>query len=79
MKDQKKPYLPRTRTSYHPKESEIRSFSPNGDSTPLANPAVDPIVVNNIASQEFDYTQSLANEGKDTLPSSPDDYDRIDD
>ncbi|MCR4944009.1 MAG: hypothetical protein K5986_06060 [Clostridium sp.] len=77
MGKEKKPYLPRVRTSYYPKESEIRSFSPSGDSTPLANPAVDPIVANNIASQEFDYTQSLANEGEDTLPYDPDDYDKI--
>lgn len=68
MADKKKPYLPFARTSYYPKQNEIRSFAPNGDSTPLANPAIDPIVANNIASQEFDYTESLANEGANILP-----------
>lgn len=77
MSNEKKPYLPRVRTSYHPTEKEIRSFSPSGDSTPLANPAVDPIVVNNIASQEFDYTESLADEGKTILPKDFEEYDDI--
>lgn len=70
----KKPYLPRVRTSYHPTQDEIRSFAPNGSSTPLANPAVDPIVANNIASQEFDYTESLADEGNTVLPTADEDF-----
>lgn len=56
-----KPYLPKVRTCYSPSETKIRSYSENGDSTSLPNPAVDDIVVNNIAWQEFDYTESLAN------------------
>lgn len=56
-----KPYLPKVRTCYSPNENEIKSYSKNGDSTSLPNPAVDDIVVNNIAWQEFDYTESLAN------------------
>ena len=63
----KKPYLPKVRTDYHPTESKIKSYSSNGDSTPLPNPAVDNIVVNNIACQEFDYTESLADDGDDVL------------
>lgn len=77
MTDKNKPYLPKARTSYHPKQGEIRSFAPDGSSTPLANPAVDPIVVNNIAWQEFDYTESLADEGKNILPNDFDEYDDI--
>lgn len=64
----KTPYLPKVRTSYHPTENEIRSYSPNGESTMLPNPANDPIVANNISGQEFDYTDSLADEGDSILP-----------
>lgn len=77
MNNKNKPYLPRVRTSYHPTKNQTRSFAQNGDSTPLANPAVDPIVANNIASQEFDYTESLADEGKNILPKNLDEYDDI--
>ncbi|MDS0526683.1 hypothetical protein NNC19_13405 [Clostridium sp. SHJSY1] len=73
MTNKKKPYLPKVRTSYSPKQSEIKSFAPNGDSTPLANPAVDPIVVNNIAWQEFDYTENPLDEGTNILPTKEDD------
>ncbi|WP_294349300.1 hypothetical protein [uncultured Clostridium sp.] len=71
-----KPYLPRTRTCYHPQN--IRSFAPNGTSTKLANPATNRIVANNIACQEFDYTESLADEGENILPETSDDLDSID-
>lgn len=54
-------YLPDARTSYYPKEEEIMSFAPDGSYTTLPNPAVDNIVVNNIACQEFDYTENLFN------------------
>lgn len=66
--NKKTPYLPKVRTSYSPTENEIKSYSPNGDSTMLPNPANDDIVVNNIAWQEFDYTDSLAGEGDSILP-----------
>lgn len=56
---EKKPYLPKIRTGYNLKDEEIRSFSPEGDSTFIPNPATDPIVANNIAWQEFDYTEDL--------------------
>lgn len=55
-----KAYLPENRTNYSP--HDLKSFAPNGDITRLPNPAADDIVVNNIAWQEFDYTQSMANE-----------------
>ena len=77
MSNKKTPYLPRVRTCYHPKQNELRSFAPDGSSTPLANPAVDPIVVNNIAWQEFDYTQSLIDEGDNILSNDIDYYDDI--
>jgi hypothetical protein len=73
MANNNKPYLPHARTSYSPKQADIRSFAPNGDSTPLANPAVDPIVANNIASQEFDYTESLESGGANILPTEEED------
>mgnify|MGYP001595412051 CR=1 FL=1 len=58
-------YLPEKRTDYHPKDSELTSTAPNGDTTLLPNPATDPIVCNNISYMEFDYTQSMANEMDD--------------
>ncbi|MGL5153008.1 MAG: hypothetical protein ACRC7N_20815 [Clostridium sp.] len=57
MNKNKSIYLPKDRTDFSPKESEIRSGN-----TPLPNPAVDPIVVNNIAQAEFDYTEDLEDE-----------------
>ena len=60
-------YLPKVRTNSYPKEKELRSFAPDGSSTMIPNSAVDDITANNIACQEFDYTESLADEGNDTL------------
>ncbi|MBE6048495.1 MAG: hypothetical protein E7213_08885 [Clostridium sp.] len=77
MTNKKSPYLPKVRTSYHPNQHEIRSFAPDGSSTPLPNPAVDPIVVNNISWQEFDYTDNLVDEGQNILPNDFDEYDDI--
>lgn len=48
-------YLPKERTNYHPHDYK------SGNS-PMPNPAVDAIVANNIATSEFDYTESLDNE-----------------
>lgn len=62
----KKIYLPKARTGYNPTDEELRSFSPKGDSTLTPNPVTDPVVVNNIAWQEFDYTEDL-DEDDDTL------------
>ncbi|MGL4772351.1 MAG: hypothetical protein ACRC2K_02195 [Clostridium sp.] len=50
-------YLPKDRTDFYPTESELISNNTN-----LPNPAVDPIVVNNIAQAEFDYTEDLETE-----------------
>jgi hypothetical protein len=55
----KRPYLPKLRIDNNVKDGELRSFSPKGDSTFIPNPATDSIVANNIACQEFDYTEEL--------------------
>ncbi|MBW6410248.1 hypothetical protein [Clostridium weizhouense] len=53
-------YPPKIRTDYHPTSEKIESVSVDGSvSIDLPNPAVDNIVVNNIANAEFDYTQDL--------------------
>ena len=55
--DNKNVYLPNERTGYKPEKHSLVSQSPEGISTQLPSPVEDPIVVNNIASQEFDYTE----------------------
>lgn len=50
-------YLPDMRTGYSPTKSDLVSSSPEGITTTLANTVTDDIVVNNIAWQEFDYTE----------------------
>ncbi|MHC1684127.1 MAG: hypothetical protein AB6733_14425 [Clostridiaceae bacterium] len=50
-----KPYLPNERGYFNQEPSVIRSYSEN-DSIILPDPVSDPIVVNNIAWMEFDYT-----------------------
>lgn len=70
----KKPYLPKVRTDYHPTENEMKSQAPNGDSISLPNPAVDSIAVNNIAGQEFDYTENLADGGTNILSNDSDNH-----
>jgi len=52
-------YLPKQRTNYHPTESEVESATGVDFSINIPNPAEDSIVVNNIADQEFDYTESM--------------------
>ena len=52
-------YLPKQRTNYHPTESEVESSTGVDFPINMPNPAVDPIVVNNITNQEFDYTESM--------------------
>ncbi len=59
MSNEKKPYLPKVRTDYYPTQSEIENSTGVDFSINLSNPAVDPIVCNNIANQEFDYTESM--------------------
>ncbi|MBQ6819831.1 MAG: hypothetical protein IJO26_00875 [Clostridium sp.] len=58
----KRPYLPKERTGYAPEKHALISYGKDKTtSTPLPNTVEDPIVVNNIAYMEFDYT-----EGSDT-------------
>lgn len=60
-----KPYPPKMRTDYDKSGKKLQSFSPSGDSTFIPNPSTDPIVVNNIAWQEFDYTEELESSNED--------------
>ena len=55
--DKNRDYLPRERAWYKPEEHELISKAPDGSETPLPNPLKDPIVCNNIACNEFDYTE----------------------
>ena len=55
----KSPYLPKVRTGYHPSDRAINAASVSDKDIHLPNPAVDPIVVNNIAYCEFDYTEDM--------------------
>ena len=59
MSKKKTPYLPNIRTNYHPTSSSVESATGVDFKIHMPNPAVDPIVVNNIAWQEFDYTQYM--------------------
>ena len=61
MKNNSKPYLPKIRTDYHPSNEDCQTSTGVGTTNNIPNPANDPIVVNNIASQEFDYTQDMMN------------------
>lgn len=56
MKEEK-PYLPKERTDYISEDVKNKNFSKSHGSTFMPNPALDPIVANNIAWQEFDYTE----------------------
>ena len=49
-------YLPKDRSFYNPSDSRIQNFSSEDSIVNLPNPLTDSIVVNNIATQEFDYT-----------------------
>lgn len=55
--DRNREYLPRERAWYKPEEGELVSTAPDGSKTKLPNPLKDPIVCNNIAYSEFDYTE----------------------
>lgn len=60
MSEKKAPYLPKVRTDYHPTKSSVESGTGVDFQIHMPNPAVDPIVANNIASQEFNYTEDMA-------------------
>lgn len=57
MKNKDNIYLPRERSWYIPDEDALVSGPEDGVKTTLANTATDPIVVNDIACNEFDYTE----------------------
>jgi hypothetical protein len=54
-KKTRNPYLPNERGYFEQKPMRIKSYSEK-DYTELPDPVRDPIVCNNIAWQEFDYT-----------------------
>ena len=59
MNKKNKDYLPDVRSSYTPNPETLISKSIDGFDTILPNPVIDDIVVNNIATTEFDYTDAL--------------------
>ena len=62
-KKRKKVYLPKYREYEAEDPESFRAYSRDGsDYTELPNPSIDPIVANNIAYQEFDYTDMSAYE-----------------
>ena len=72
MSNNSKPYPPKIRTAYHPTKEDCQTSSKAGKTTNIPNPATAPIVVNNIASQEFDYTQDLM-DANDVYPGKSED------
>ena len=50
-------YLPKMRTDYTPSDESVESATGVDFPINMPNPAVDPIVSNNIANAEFDYTE----------------------
>lgn len=56
MSKNNKTYLPEDRTGYAPSKNALVSESAGGVDSKLANTVEDPVVVNNIACSEFDYT-----------------------
>lgn len=73
----KTPYLPRQRGYFDQNMQRIKSISANGkDFTELPDPVRDPVVSNNIAWQEFDYTYDDLNDSfDDDLQEDNDDSD----
>ena len=59
-------YPPKMRTDYAPSDDDVESATGVDFPINMPNPAVDPIVSNNISNAEFDYTQDML---------SPDNYD----
>ncbi len=55
--DKNRDYLPRVRSWYKPDKDDLTSEAPDGSYTKLPNPLRDDIVSNNIACNEFDYTE----------------------
>jgi len=57
--DLNNPYLPKLRTNYHPSDENVESATGVDFPINIPNPAEDSITVNNIATQEFDYTEDM--------------------
>lgn len=55
----KNAYLPKMRTNYSPSDESVESATGVDFPINMPNPAVDPIVSNNISNAEFDYTQDM--------------------
>lgn len=70
MTKEKAPYLPKMRTGYHPTQDEVESATGVDFHIGMPNPAVDPIVSNNIVNQEFDYTQDMEPDQESDLTSN---------
>lgn len=64
MKDKSNVYLPNVRSYYEPNKESLISKSPEGLDTTLANTVEDSIVVNNIACNEFNYTDDLESDSE---------------
>ncbi|WP_050606520.1 hypothetical protein [Clostridium niameyense] len=60
----KKVYLPNERGYLEQQPKTVKSYSKK-DSVILPDPVTDPIVCNNIAWQEFDYTSNILKEPND--------------
>ena len=52
-------YAPKMRTDYSPSDESVESATGVDFPVNMPNPAVDPIVSNNISNAEFDYTQDM--------------------
>ncbi|AYE34018.1 hypothetical protein [Clostridium septicum] len=52
-------YLPTERTNYKPPKHALESHGKTSGVTKLPSNVEDPIVVNNIANMEFDYTEHV--------------------
>lgn len=55
----KNAYAPKMRTDYSPSDESVESATGVDFPVNMPNPAVDPIVSNNISNAEFDYTQDM--------------------
>ncbi|SHE96091.1 hypothetical protein [Clostridium fallax] len=59
-------YLPKLRSYYSPSKEDLRCYSANGKGyVTIPDPTKDPVVSNNIATWEFDYTDSLFDDNLD--------------
>jgi len=55
----KNAYLPKMRTDYSPSDESVESATGVDFPINMPNPAVDPIVAQNISNAEFDYTEDM--------------------